>query len=163
MGMFKKLIGLILLVAIFFILINSKGLISFLNTIALGPVKTPIQVGTQYSTRGESTVGIFKIQNPQGVTKVFGAATLSKVDAQLSLTIEQVTVPTGRRWSFWLSDTPTVSDATNYVDFGQIAAPDSYKEYRVGVPANLSLSVYKYLMIIDPATFEVYAIATLIK
>ncbi len=163
MGMFKKLIGLILLVVIFFFLINSKGMLSFLNTIALGPTKTPIQVGSLYSARGESVVGTFKIQNPQGVNKVFGAATVSKVDNQLVLIAEHIALPIERPWSFWLSNTPTISNATNYVDFGKVTPPYSYKEYLVGVETGLNLSVYKYLMILDPISFEVYAVATLIK
>ena len=162
MGIFKKLIGLLLVVVIFLILINLSPIISSLSTVALGPVKSPVQLGSLYATYGTSVSGIFVIANPQGVNKTFGGVTLTKVDTMISLLTENIVIPQGV-WSFWLTDTPNISSQTNYVDFGPVSKPFSYKEHKVGVPEGFNIGSYRYLMIVNPKDYTVFAVATLKK
>ena len=158
MGILKKLIGLFFLILIFFLLLKSKALLSVLNSIALGPTKTPTQIGTGYASEN-TVIGMFR---DTSTNKAFGAATVTKNDGILALTAENLKIPAGN-WVFWLSDTPIITNETKYIDFGHITAPYSFKEYKVGIKASIDLSVYKYLMIINPDTFDIYAIAVLHK
>lgn len=162
MGIFKKLIGLLLIVIIFLLLINMSSIARGLNTIVLGPVKSPTQLGSFYATNGASVSGIFEILNPQGVNKTFGGVTLSKTGTMVTLVTENIVIPQGN-WALWLTDTPNISGQTNYVDFGSITKPLDYKEYSVGVPESFVVGSYRYIMIINPENYTIFAVAVLKK
>ena len=158
MGILKKLIGLFFLILIFFLLLKSKALLSVLNNITLGPTKTPTQVGIGYSSEAVS-IGFFKVT---GTNSSFGAATIAQNGKVLILTTENIQIPTGN-WAFWLSNTSTITDETKYIDFGTITTPYSFKEYKVEVKGNIDLVTFKYLMMINPETFDIYALSVLHK
>lgn len=162
MGILKKLIGLFLIVVMLLLLVNLPSVVSSVGNIAIGPVKTPIQVGSTYLTPGNPVFGTFVIRNPQGVNKTFGKVGITQIDSVLSLTTENMVVPQGN-WSLWLADTPNVSNQTNYVDFGYITPSYTYKGYSVVVPENFNLGSYRYLMIVNSQDYNVFAIAQLKK
>lgn len=158
MGILKKLIGLFFLILIFFLLLKSKTLLSMLNNFTLGPTKTPTQIGIGYSTEAVS-IGVFKAT---GTNSSFGAATISQNGRDLILTIENIKAFEGN-WAFWLSNTPTITNETKYIDFGPVTAPYSFKEYKVEVKGSVDLTAFRYLMIINPETFDIYAVSVLHK
>lgn len=162
MGIIKKIIALFILAIIVLLIVNLPSVVSSMSNIALGPVKSPVQLGSIYATYGNSLSGIFVIQNAQGINKTFGTITSTQVENTISVITESTIVPDGS-WNLWLADTPTISNQTNYIDFGSITKTFDYKTHSVKVPENIHINTYKYAMIVNPANYTVFAISALKK
>lgn len=162
MGIIKKIIGLFILVIIVLLVVNLPSVVSSMSNIALGPVKSPVQLGSLYATYGSSLNGIFVIQNAQGVNRAFGNITVTQVENVVSVVTENIVTPQGS-WNLWLADTPTISNQTNYIDFGAMTKTFDYKTHSVKVPENININTYKYAMIVNPADYTVFAISALKK
>ncbi len=191
MDLIKKIIGLIIIIGIIFMLLNAKNVVSNIGNIANGSgrILTPFQVGTSYVEQIEaitpkmnydtkytgSAIGYGSFStytyDSNGVAvaskktkKNQGRATLEKNNTQLILYTENITVTTNTPVHFWLANTQTILNETEYVDFGQAKMQAGIQTYVVDMNSgDLDLTVYKYLMIVDPTTFTIHAVALLGK
>lgn len=183
MDLIKKIIGLVLFIGIIFLLINARKILPAISNFSVGSgkVPTPFQLGTTYVDQIESmtpkmnygagytgaAIGYGSFQGgstapAKGVKQ--GRATLEKNNGQLVLYVENITVTTATPVHFWLANTSTISNQTEYVDFGQLRTGTGIQSYGVGLNSgDLDLSVYRYLMIVDPGTFTLYGVVTLGK
>lgn len=171
MGIFRKLIGLFFLVILFFIILKSKTILPRISNWMVGPEKTPFQIGSSYIEE------IYKLPSYTGETslayqsrfatftsgqRAVRAITVSRVDTRVTLTVEDVAVPIGTPWVFWLSNTPDITNKTRYIDFGKISEPYTFHEYYTNTgQTKIDLAQYKYVLIVDPKTYQVYSLWTL--
>lgn len=191
MEVIKKVIGLILVIAIIFLLINARKILPSLNSLALGgnTTKTPFQVGTNYVDQIEkmtpkisgagtytgSAIGYGSFVNPYSYTGDTGngyaatpsnkaRATLEKNNGQLVLHMENIQIPSTPPIHVWLTNTQAIGNDTEYVDFGQVKSALGVQSFGVNLNAgDIDLSVYRYLMIVDPVSYKIYGIAALGK
>lgn len=177
MGILRKLIGLFFLIILIFIILKWKIILQMINNVIIGYDTTPFQIGNSYIDEigqlpnYDGSIGSYKIgthkggftsSNPANTQKIFSAATVTRIDNALILTIENMQVPASSTYALWLSNTPTVSNDTRYIDFGDIKPPYSIREYRVDMPTQkINLNTYKHLLMINPKTYAVYASAVL--
>lgn len=172
MGILRKLIGLFFLVIIFFIILKSKVILPRISNWVIGPEKTPFQIGASYTEQvyklspsyagsGNDYQVKYGTLN-QGYPRTMRGVTVSKTINRITLTTEGVAVPVNVPWVLWLSNTPTITDATKYLNFGKIIEPYTFHEYYTDIgKAKIDLIEYKYLMVVNPQTYQLYSLWTL--
>lgn len=186
MEIIKKIIGLIIIIAIVFVLINSRKFLPSINNLALGNSKvlTPFQIGTSYVDQIEqmspkvnssyrehsSALGYGSFSNAYTYngskrnSQVKGVVTIEKIQGQLHLSVENIQAPAKSNMRYWLTNRPNISDQTEYVDFGKVESTSGVLTYTVNLHnADIDMTVFKYLMIVDPQTYTVYSVAVLGK
>lgn len=161
------------------LVINARKILPSINNFAIGSgkIKSPLDIGTSYvdqiekmspkisgaSSYNGSAIGYGSFQqkiNNVGTTK--NRATLEKNNGKLMLYAENIQTDPNLKLSFWLANTTTFSNQTEYVDFGPIKSGSGTQTYSIDLHGgDLDISVYKYLMIVDPKTYQIYAVASL--
>jgi len=90
-----------------------------------------------------------------------GSVTLSQSGPRLSMVTENVNVPTEMKgvYHFWLTNTKGVSTSTVYIDFGALrySGRQMYVHNLGTTSAEFSFKTYRYLKIINPADFTIFA------
>ncbi|MES2985617.1 MAG: hypothetical protein V4686_00645 [Patescibacteria group bacterium] len=186
MNVLGKIIAVIAFVLIILILVNYRSILPLFDNLAFGGgSKTPFQISASYIEQANQlspysnmtgtsstavTYGDFLEQqrsakNPAKTTIVKrGSITVIKQDALLTLTTENLKLPNSNpKVHIWLTNTPTITDDTRYIDFGLMrsGSPQTYSK-TLGDP-NVSLVEYKHVMIIDTTTYAIYAQSVLSK
>lgn len=172
MGIIRKIIALFFLVILFFVIVQSKTLLTRISNWMIGPEKTPFQIGSSYIEEiyklpsytgdGDGTYqSRFASLNP-GYPRTMRAATVSKTGSTVSLIVEGVAVPVAMPLAFWLANTPDVTNKTKYVNFGKIVEPYTFREYPTSIGnTSVDLAVYRYLMLVNTQTYQPYSVWTL--
>ncbi len=159
--MIKKIIGIILVCVIFFLAIKALTFLPTLNNAVIGPNKSPFQIGTDYVDQinkmypVESNYGNQKARQEQQAsyatqtnTKIAYKITLEKSFGKLILSVEDGN-PT-EALNIWLTNTPEITDQTEYIDFGLLQKNVSIKQYVIDMKGgDISLAEFKYVLIVD--------------
>lgn len=172
--MIKKVIGLILVCVIFFFAIKAITLLPSLNSLVIGPNKSPFQVGTEYidqinqmypygnqNTYFNSNIkyGSGISYNPGGFGTVARAAILSKITLEKSYGKLILSVENGNPitdLNIWLTNTPDITNQTQYIDFGPLYKSVGVKSYVVDMKGgDVSLTEYKNVLIVDK-NYKIY-------
>jgi hypothetical protein len=159
---------------IFFLAIKAVVFLPKLNNLVIGPNKSPFQVGTEYADQvnqiyvygNKKTYFNSNIKYGSGVnynsgdfSKVTRAAILSKVTLEKSygkliLFIENGNPSTDL--NIWLTNTPDITNQTQYINFGPLYKSVGVKQYVVDMKGgDLSLSEYDNVLVVDK-TYKVY-------
>jgi hypothetical protein len=162
--MFKKLIGIVLLVFIVFLAIKSLSYLPYFTNAVLGSGESPFQTGQQYvdqinkmypmGSYGASKPGSKNTQNiSYGVkssANIIGKVTLEKSNSTLVLTVESANPNPSLGLHIWLTNTPNISNQTQYIDFGLLQNSLSFQTYTVDMKGgDLDLTQYNNLLIVD--------------
>jgi hypothetical protein len=116
-----------------------------------------------------STYTNYFTQNGSGIstTRKSGMAqskvTVEKVGNILSVTTEYLSIPTSLQGidHIWIANTPTISNATTYIDLGVVKS-GGIQTYATDLgPQDISFRQYRYIMIVNPRDFTVYSQSTL--
>lgn len=167
--MFKKIIGLALLVLLVIFTIKAVKLLPYFSNAIIGPNKSPYQVGTSYVDQVQKQIDATypyqytKIRygnakyytNTDNAKQYIGRVTLEKINGNLNLTIENAQTPT--RLNAWLINTETINDQTEYVDFGIVQNSNSIKNYSIDMQGgDISLDEFKTIVFVDSQN-QIYA------
>lgn len=180
MAVVKKIIGLMIVIGIILLLVNAKKILPSLNNLALGggTNKTPFQIGTSYVEQIEkmapqvnygtgytpATTGYGFFNSSSRAAGNNARATVAKSNGQIVISVENIQTNSNIPLYMWLTNTSTISGQTEYVDFGQIRNTLGVQSYVVNLNGgDIDLSVYKYLLLVDPTTNKLYGVATLTK
>jgi hypothetical protein len=189
MNIIGKLIGLIAFVFIILLLVNFRVVLPVISTLMFGGngVSTVEEITAEYIRQIEAiypipesmyssgararayTYGTLRsyavpqnknISNiPDGQVRVVA----EKIGSTLMVTTANLILPQNLQGvaHVWIANTPTISDATTYIDIG-LVKNGGIQTYRVDVgPGNLSLQEYRYVMVVNPSDFSIYSQATL--
>ncbi len=187
MNVIGKIISLIAIALIVLLLINFRTVLPYLDRLATKGTLSPVQIGASYMERinkfyanvytslsggkasgytGASqalTYSDYFTQNaaPSGATRA--QVTVEKVGQILSVTTEYLYIPTSLQGiaRIWITNTPTISDATTYIDLG-LVTNGGIQSYAANLgPQDISFREYRYIMIVDPRNFTIYSQSTL--
>ena len=130
--MIKKVIGLILVCIIFYLAIKALVFLPSLTNLVIGPNKSPFQVGTDYVDQvnaiypynGQATAkNTSTVYNSDTNTKIVSKITLEKLNGKLILSTEASNPKNDL--NIWLTNTPEITSATEYIDFGTLVKSGS--------------------------------------
>lgn len=186
MNVLGKIIAIIAFVFIILIIVNYKTILPYFDNIAIGGgAASPFQIGASYVDQANKlspynagggigtsapttavTYGSY-LANQQGTGKKVvsrGKITVEKIDSQLVLTTENVSVQNPNpKIHIWLTNKPTITDTTKFIDFG-VMRNGGIQTYTLNLgPVELSLTEYKHVMIIDEQSHTIYGQSTLSK
>ncbi len=166
--MIKKIIGLVLLCVIFFFAIKALTQLSTLSSLFIGPSKSPFQVGIGYvnqvnqvypnanqntALNSNLTYGNGTSYNRSGFGVNLGKSILSKITLEKSYGKLILSVENGNpitELNIWLTNTPDITNQTEYIDFGTLLKGGGIKSYTVDMKGgDISLAEYKYVLIVD--------------
>ena len=165
--MIKKVIGLILILIIFYLAIQALVFLPSLTNLVIGSNQSPFQIGTDYVNQVNA---IYPTYNKQGKivknstvynsdtnTDIVGKLTLEKVSGTLILSVESANPKADM--NIWLTNTPTVTSRTEYVDFGKLTKSPSIIQYPIDMKGgDISFNEYKYVLLVDVGSgYKVYA------
>ncbi len=159
--MIRKFIGLILILLIIYLAIKALVLLPFLTNVVIGKNKSPFQVGTDYVNQINqvyptySNVPQYRYANPNDA-KYVGKITLEKSLGKLVLTVEGANRG-NEKINIWLTNTPQVTNQTEYIDFGPLITDNGMRQYNIDMKGgDISFDVYKYVLLVD-SNYHVYA------
>lgn len=150
--MFRKLIGLVLILIIFYLAIKALVFLPYFTNLIIGNNKSPFQVGTDYVNQINQ---IYNTNPNQQIkygnnldAKYIGRITLEKVNGKLILSIEGAN--TDLDLNVWLTNNPQITNQTEYVDFGKLYNSESIRQYIIDMKGgDISLNLYKYILLVD--------------
>ncbi|MES2623593.1 MAG: hypothetical protein V4576_04285 [Patescibacteria group bacterium] len=183
-----KIIAIVLFVFMILLIVNYKSVLPYFSSAALGGnTQSPFQIGASYVDQadkmspygsalggGQTTYAEFKAaQQGKTVTgsKITqpvvkgGKVTVEKRGNFLYMTTEYLQVPKQNpKVHIWVTNRPTITSDTSYLDFGVMRGGESLQTYNLDVgDPNVSLEEYKYVMVIDPVNFTIYGQSVLGK
>jgi len=155
----KKVIGIILVLILFYVAIKAFVFMPALTNAIVGSNKSPFQVGTDYvseinaiypyNSKGKLVKNDVKYST-NTATSIIGKATLQKINGKLRLTVESADPKTELK--MWVTNTPEITNETDYIDFGLLLKSVSLREYVIDMKGgDVSLNEFKYLLIVDSA------------
>lgn len=164
--MIKKVIGFILVLVIFYLAIKMLVFLPSLTNLVIGPNKSPFQIGTDYIDQVNTiypynnkggTKKIATVYNSDTNTNIVSKVTLEKLNGKLILSVESANPR--NELNIWLTNTPAVSSATEYIDFGTLLKNESIVQYTIDMKGkDISFAEYKYVLLVDvKAGYQVYA------
>ncbi len=164
--MIKKVIGLILVLIIFYLAIKALVFLPALTNLVIGPNKSPFQIGTDYVDQVNAiypynSQGQIKntstVYNSDTKTNIVRKVTLEKLNGKLILSVE-VANPNADL-NIWLTNTPEVISTTEYIDFGTLVKNESIMQYVIDMKGgDISFAEYRYVLIVDTKSdYKVYA------
>jgi hypothetical protein len=172
--MIKKIIGFVLILVIFFFAIKALTFLPQLNSLVIGPNKSPFQIGKEtidqinqiYPYANQNTTynsnvryGTGASYAPTGFGTVARKAILSKITLEKSYGKLIFSVENGNpitELNIWLTNTPDITNQTEYIDFGRLYKSIGVKSYFVDMKGgDVSLSEYKNVLIVDK-NYKVY-------
>jgi hypothetical protein len=155
--MIKKIVGFVLVLILFFFAIKAITFLPYFTNLVVGNNKSPFQIGTDYVSQINQIYpyqSYGKPQTPQaayntGATPdVLGKVTLQKISGKLVLSIENANPKVPLR--VWLTNTRTITDKTEYVDFGELRKSTAVQQYVVDMRGgDISLAEYSTVLIVD--------------
>jgi len=151
--MIKKLIGLILILAIFFFAIKALVFLPYFTNFVLGSNnQSPFQLGTDYVNQINkvypNTNQQIRYNQITTDNRYVSRVTLEKVSGKLILTIEgsNTNIPL----NIWLTNNPQITNQTEYIDFGLLKNNSSIMQYIVDMKGgDISFDNYKYVLLVD--------------
>ena len=174
--MLRKLIGLILILMIFYFAIKALVFLPFFTNLVIGDNKSPFQVGTDYVNQVTKEASQVYSTAPYGVnspntqaqyryntntdTKYVGKITLQKSNGKLIMIVEGSN-PGNKKLNIWLTNEAQVTNQTSYIDFGVLTNDESARQYVVDMKGgDISFDEYRYVLIVD-SSYKVYKIINL--
>lgn len=164
--MFKKLIGLVLILVIFFLAIKALVLLPTFTNLIIGDNKSPFQIGTDYVNQVNqvyptyNTNAQYRYDNSTD-SRYVGRITLEKIDGKLILSVESSNVAPNQKLNIWLTNNSQVTNQTEYIDFGTLYKDGSIRQYVVDMKGgDISFDKYKYILLVDEK-YNVYKIINL--
>ncbi len=150
--MFRKLIGLILVLIIFYIAVKALVFLPYFTNLVIGNNKSPFQIGTDYVNQVNQIYPQYNNQqiryNANTDTKYVGRITLEKIEGKLILSIEGAN--TNTPLNIWLTNTAEVTNKTEYIDFGRLSNDESIRQYIIDMKGgDISFDEYKYILLVD--------------
>jgi hypothetical protein len=153
--MIKKIIGLILILIIFFIAVKSVKFLPTFTDAVMGKSPSPFQIGTSYidQIKGIYPTGQYRDYGQSSDQKtsvnILSKATLEKIDGKLVLSIENAK-PTRSDLNIWLTNSVEITDKTEYIDFGPLYESQAVRKYVVDMKGgDISFNEYNVIMIFD--------------
>lgn len=172
--MIKKIIGLVLICVIFFLTIKALVLLPSLNNLVIGPNKSPFQVGTEYvdqinkiypyakqntSYNSNISYGTGISYEPSGFGTITRGSILSKITLEKSYGKLILSVENGNpntNLNIWLTNSPNITNQTEYIDFGPLYKSVGVKSYVVDMKGgDISLAEYNNILIVDKS-YKIY-------
>ena len=156
--MFKKIIGFVLILIIFFFAIKALVLLPYFTNLIVGKGKSPFQVGTDYVAQASKIYSVDSFQNQAGYTyggqaqvvqnNLIGKVTLEKIAGKLIMSVENANPKANL--NIWLTNRATVDDQTVYIDFGPLYKSLSIRQYVVDMRGeDISFEQYSHVLLVD--------------
>ncbi len=164
--MIKKVIGFILVLVIFYLAIKALVFLPSLSNLAIGPNKSPFQVGADYidqvntiypyNNQGRAKK-ISTVYNSDTNTNIVRKVTLEKLNGKLILSVEAANPR--NELNIWLTNTSEVTSETEYIDFGTLLKNEAITQYTIDMKGkDISFAEYKYVLLVDvKAGYQMYA------
>jgi hypothetical protein len=187
MNVIGKILGLIAILFIILLIVNIKTILPIINKFAFNglPVQSAQRVSDSYIAQIESIYPIPESMYSSGArARAYTYGNLrtyttsknipateqqqarivaEKINTTLIITTANVVIPKNLESvaHIWIANTPTITDATTYVDVG-VVKNGGIQTYKIDVgPTSFSLKEYQYVMIVNPSDFSIYSQASL--
>ena len=149
--MIKRIIGLILILVILFFTVKAITYLPFFTDLIIGSNKSPFQVGTDYVNQINNIYPYNKnktVYNVNQNTNIVKKVTLNKIDGKLVLFVENANPKTNL--NIWLTNKVSITDQTEYIDFGILYKDNSIRKYVVDMKGgDISLQEFNNVLIVD--------------